>query len=439
MIQQGWPDDKSRVPEAALPYFNIRDELSIQDGLVFRGERIIIPQTLRKEMKETLHTSHVGIEGTLRRARESIYWPGMNADVKQYISMCETCRSYDRRNQKETLMPHELPDRPWEKVGTDLFELHGKHYLITVDYLSNFWEIDRLYDLGSKAVINKLKSHFARYGIPSTLVSDNGPQFSSEDFAKFARKWEFDHYTISPRHSQANGKVESAVKTAKRVLQKCAHSKTDPYLTILDLRNTPTQGVESSPAQRLHGRRTRTTLPTTAELLKPRGAEILTEERKKMKRVQDKQIKHYNQHAKDLPVLQEGDIVRLKPYRQGSNVWQKATIQRRLDERSYEVETDAGLLLRRNRVDLRSTDEPPPPPPPPHHVTQRTEMPGSHSETQSHNTSHEQRTRDRTEHRQNTDTEQKSTQDKQDNTVNTYTRTRSGRTIRPPQRYGNYV
>ena len=188
VIQQGWPDDKSSVPEAALPYFNIRDELSIQDGLVFRGERIIIPQTLRKEMKETLHTSHVGIEGTLRRARESIYWPGMNADVKQYISMCETCRSYDRRNQKETLMPHELPDRPWEKVGTDLFELHGKHYLITVDYLSNFWEIDRLYDLGSKAVISKLKSHFARYGIPSTVVSDNGPQFSSEDFAKFARK-----------------------------------------------------------------------------------------------------------------------------------------------------------------------------------------------------------------------------------------------------------
>ena len=116
-------------------------------------------------------------------------------------------------------MPHNIPDRPWEKIGVDLFELNSKNYLITVDYLSNFWEIDRLYDLGSKTVISKLKSHFARYGIPSTVVSDNGPQFSSEDFAKFARTWEFDHYTISPRHSHANGKVEPAVKTAKRVQQ----------------------------------------------------------------------------------------------------------------------------------------------------------------------------------------------------------------------------
>ena len=180
-------------------------------------------------------------------------------------------------------------------------------------------------------------------------------------FAKFGRTWEFDHYTISPRHSQANGKVESAVRTAKGVLQKCAHSKTDPYLAILELRNTPTQGVESSPAQRLHGRRTRTMLPTTAKLLKPRCAEILTAERKKMKRVQNKQEMYFNRHAKDLTTLQEGDIVRLKPCRQGSKFWQKAIVQRRLYERSYEVETDTGLILRRNRVDLRRTDEPPPP------------------------------------------------------------------------------
>ena len=440
VIQQGWPEERSKTPEAALPYFNIRDELSIQDGLVLRGERIVIPVTLRKEMKETLHTSHLGIEGTLRRARECIYWPGMNQEIKQFISMCETCRSYEQQNQKETLMPHELPDRPWEKVGTDLFELDGKHYLITVDYLSNFWEIDRLYDLTSKAVISKLKNHFARYGIPNTVVSDNGPQFASDDFAKFTRKWEFEHYTISPRHSQANGKVESAVKSAKRLLQKSAHSKTDPYLAMLELRNTPTQGVESSPAQRLHGRRTRTTLPTSAKLLKPRGSEILNEERKKMKKVQDKQSKYYNQHAKDLPVLHEGDVVRLKPYRQGTRVWQRAVVQRRLDERSYEVETDTGLLLRRNRVDMRRTDEPPQG----ESVARQKELPKPNLVAQSHDTcqsGHNHKTLDRTndtrtEHRNDKDTPQSNTQNEQ---RNTYQRTRSGRIVKPPQRYGDFV
>lgn len=111
---------QSGCSEAAHPYLNIRDELTVQDGLVFKGERVIIPVTLRKEMKEILHTSHLGEEGTVR-ARECIYWPGMNSDFKQFISTCKACRMYERHNQKETLMPHKIPDRPCEKVGTDLF------------------------------------------------------------------------------------------------------------------------------------------------------------------------------------------------------------------------------------------------------------------------------------------------------------------------------
>ncbi|XP_003731557.2 uncharacterized protein K02A2.6-like [Strongylocentrotus purpuratus] len=117
--------------------------------------------------------------------------------------------------------------------------------------------------MSSKTVIKKLKGHFARYGIPNTLISDNGPQFISEDFVNFKKRWDFDHLTISPRHSQSNGKVESAVKAAKRMMKKCRRSRTDQYKALLEIRNTPTQGLGSSPAQRLHGRRTRTNLPTT--------------------------------------------------------------------------------------------------------------------------------------------------------------------------------
>ncbi|XP_030853177.1 uncharacterized protein K02A2.6-like [Strongylocentrotus purpuratus] len=450
VIHKGWPEQKAEVPEAAKSYFNIRDELSVQDGLVFRGERVVIPITLRKEMKETLHTSHLGIEGTLRRAREIIYWPGMNADVKQFIQTCEACRMYEQQNQKETLMPHDIPDRPWEKVGTDLFELNKKHYLVTVDYLSNFWEIDRLYDLGSRAVIGKLKSHFARYGIPSTVISDNGPQYSSEDFAKFSKRWQFDHVTISPRHSQANGKVEAAVKAAKRLLKKTSQSKGDAYLAMLELRNTPNQGVDSSPAQRLHGRRTRTLLPTSSSLLKPRGAEVLSEDRKKLKMLQRKQSERYNLHAKDLPTLVEGDIVRLKPYKSGSTVWQRAVVNRRLDERSYEVETDSGLLLRRNRVDLKRTEEPPPnteedqqktisekPQPQPRaHGTERKEayLPSNTVMTKHPQSTQNHVKENKPQRTQNTRTEQVDKNDTQ-----SFLKTRSGRVSKPPQRFGDYV
>lgn len=132
-----------------------------------------------------------------------------------------------------------------------------------MDYYSNFWEVDYLSDTKSTTVIHKLKAHFARQGIPDVLISDNGPQHSSHNFKMFSQKWEFLHRTSSPVQA------ESAVKTAKRLMQKTAAAGQDPYLALLDHRNTPSQGLTTSPAQRLLSR-TRTLLPTKDALLEPK-------------------------------------------------------------------------------------------------------------------------------------------------------------------------
>jgi len=115
-------------------------------------------------------------------------------------------------------MSHEIPDRPWAKVAVDLFQLGNKDYLVTVDYFSSFFEIDRMYSTTSETVIKKLKGHFARYGIPDKFVSDNGPQFVSEGFGAFAQSYGFRHTCSSPHHHQSNGKVKSAVKQIKKTL-----------------------------------------------------------------------------------------------------------------------------------------------------------------------------------------------------------------------------
>ena len=216
-------------------------------------------------------------------------------------------------------MSHEVPDRMWQKVGTDLFQMDDKDFLLTVDYYSNFWEIDRLEDTRSATVIRKLKNHFSRYGIPEQLVSDNGPQFSSEKFENFAKTYDFEHLTSSPGYPQSNGKAESGVKVAKQLLKKAKDSGRDQYLAILDYRNTPTQGVNSSPAQRMLNRRTRTLLPTAASLLEPRHVDIKSE-RSKLKTRQDNQATYYNRSAKDLPPLCEGDVVRMKPFKESFNI-----------------------------------------------------------------------------------------------------------------------
>ena len=146
----------------------------------------------------------------------------MCAELKQLVESCETCRQYDCAQPKETLRSSEAPKRPWERIATDLFSFKGKDFLNTVYYYSNFWEIDQLASTNASTVIVKRKNHFARFGCPDTVVSDNGPQFSAQEFAKFSKSWEFMHRTISPGNSKANGKVEAAVKTTKQMLRKAS-------------------------------------------------------------------------------------------------------------------------------------------------------------------------------------------------------------------------
>lgn len=111
--------------------------------------------------------------------------------------------------------------------------------MVTVDCYSKFFELDCLPDTSSSTVISKLKHNFARHGIPDMVISDNGTQYTLAEFNKFARKWNFGHETVSPGNSKANSAAEAAVKTAKRILRKCKAGGEDPYLGLMNWRNTP--------------------------------------------------------------------------------------------------------------------------------------------------------------------------------------------------------
>ncbi len=242
VILKGWPDTRQELPTQVTPYYSYRDELTLHDGLIFKGENVAVPESMRKSMKDYLHISHLGGESMLRRARECLFWPGMSGEIKVLASTCDACQSFARAQQKESLMPIKAKS-PWEIVGVDLFTLDNKDYLLTIDYFSGFWEVGKLNSATTEAVVKKLKLHFSRYGVPCTLISDNGPQFASQEFHDFAVQWDFEHCPSAPTHSNANGKVESGVKAAKSMLKKCKKNNTDPNLALLEIRNTSTQGV----------------------------------------------------------------------------------------------------------------------------------------------------------------------------------------------------
>jgi len=146
----------------------------------------------------TVHAGHLGINSCLRRARELIYWPGMTRDIRQHVQACSVCATYPDKQPLETLRRHDLPERPWQKVGTDIFTFCDRNYLVTVDYFSNFIEVDYLPDTQSHTVITKMKLQFARYGIPDILISDGGPQYTISEFKSFSKQWAFEHNVTSP-------------------------------------------------------------------------------------------------------------------------------------------------------------------------------------------------------------------------------------------------
>lgn len=350
---EGWPDNKNQTPVDIHAYWNFRDEISYSNGLLSKMDRVIVPKELRNKVMRNLHKSHQGIEKTLRLARDLVYWPGMNGEMKDLISSCDACNTFSNQQAKEPLMSHPVPDLPWQKLGADLFELNGKSYLILVDYYSKFMEVDELQTTHASSVVKCCKHQFARHGIPETIHSDNGPQFTAKEFGQFCKFYGIQHTSSSPRYPQSNGLAERSVQTIKKLIRKAIHDGGDLYQSLLDYRNTPIVG-DVSPAQLLFGRRTRTTLPTAPVLLKPETQDPVIIKRQ-LRECQDKQKFYYDQNAKPLIDLKQGDVVRINDGQ--SKESRKGIV---VAPRSYLVKDNFGQIYRRNRRHLIRTEESPP-------------------------------------------------------------------------------
>ena len=154
------------------------------------------------------------------------------------VSSCNACQKYRNLNPSESLLSHEITNDVWNKVSTDLFEYLNKLYLTVIDYTSKCFKLAQLPNTSSDTVITHMRSIFARHGIPKVVFIDNGLQYSSHEFKKFSKSWDFIHKTSSPKFRQGNGFVERAIHTIKKTPRKCREDDSDIYLAMLVLRTT---------------------------------------------------------------------------------------------------------------------------------------------------------------------------------------------------------
>lgn len=155
MISNGWPAKKWQIPQGIREYWSVKEELTIVEGIVFKAEKaenIVIPRELRLEMLRQIHKGHFGVTLCKRTARGFLYWPGMSNQIQGIVSSCAVCQENQRSNQKEPMILLNVPERPWQKLASDLLMWNNHDYWLVVDYYSRYFEIEKL---SNKLVLTK--------------------------------------------------------------------------------------------------------------------------------------------------------------------------------------------------------------------------------------------------------------------------------------------
>ena len=392
IILDGFPHQKSDLPVLVRPYWSMRDKLAVDDHLVLCGCRLVIPRQMRSDVLTTLHMSHQGIERTKRRARLSVYWPGIDNDITQPVRGCRSCSEHLPSLPKEPLKTHPSPDRVFEHLATDLFEYGGCHFLVVTDLKSGWPTTYKLgFTITASVVISALRQTFVDTAVPTILYSDGGPQFTARAMDRFLQDWGVQHEMSSPHYPQSNGFAEAAVKAMKTLVRQCWETNlrtvnADKWAKgLLQWRNTP-RADGLSPAQVVYGHPVRDTLPVHKRAFAPEWQRSIKEADERAATIHHRLEHMYNRTAHELPQLAVGTKVAVQDHR--TRKWDKyGTIVEVGRNRDYMIRLVSGRVWRRNRRFLRRrypVANPDPPNPVPNPIVQplaRAPIPHEHLPT----------------------------------------------------------
>ena len=264
IIQHGWVKPVKEVPQEIQKYWTFHEELTIEDGLILKGTCIIIPEEMRDGILKQIHEGCLGFNKCQMRAKETVYWPGLNDQLEKLILNCQLCLKYSKSKNKSippTALGHKVPAVPWSKVATDIFHYESQPYLLVVDYTSRFPIVRRIKLMSAQHIAEQFKSIFSEYEWPDTLVSDNGPCYAAESFTNLMQEYAVNHITCSPHYPQSNGLVEKFIQIVKNLLYKAKEEGVDMNKYVMIYCNTPLTCTPKSPMQMLQQRSARSQLP----------------------------------------------------------------------------------------------------------------------------------------------------------------------------------
>lgn len=340
-ILKGWP---RTVSDGNLkPYHSCRLELSVENGCIMRGHKVVIPESLRERVLSELHSSHMGIVKTKAEARARFWFPGIDAALERLVGSCTQCAQLRASPPRARMSPWKFPPRPFYRVHLDfLGPLNGRMYLIVVDAYTKWVEVYDMNTIVSSVVIEKIYDFMSRFGLVHTIVTDNGTSFCSQEFSNFCSLNGISHMTSPPYHPASNGQAESYVKIVKRGIKSSLQtssnlkqSKLKLYKYLFDYRNSVHTTTGTSPAQLVFGRQLRSRL----DLLNPSQPSHSPSSTSLAEYVQSKQCLQTEAHGGKETSFLPNQLVLYKKYSDNKKfTWAKGVIIKILGKMIYLIQ-----------------------------------------------------------------------------------------------------
>ncbi|XP_062297408.1 uncharacterized protein K02A2.6-like [Scomber scombrus] len=336
MVQNGW-SAKLKGEEFA-PYEVRKHELSIQNGCVLWGWRVIVPKPGRENVMRQLHQCHPGVSRMKALARSYVWWPKLDKELEDMVKGCTTCQEHRNIPAPAPLHPWEWPDKPWSRLHVDYAgPFMEKMFFVLIDAHSKWMDVYPVNSATSATTIECLRTSFSNHGLPELLVCDNGTCFTSTEFKDFLSKNGIRHVTSAPYHAASNGLAERGVQTFKRMMKKCPEGTLTAKVArvLFSYRVTPHTTTGLSPAELLLGRKLRCTLDS-----------IHPDLSRKVKERQERQINDHNKRAKER-WFKTGDSVLTQNFSLGPK-WIPGIIESVTGPVSYKVMLGDGRVVRRH-------------------------------------------------------------------------------------------
>ena len=335
-VLNGWPNHAS--DSELRPYFSRKAELTVEQGTILWGFRVVIPNKYRETILNELHEEHIGMCRMKALSRGYVWWPNIDTDIECLVKGCAACASIKNAPPESPLHPWKWATRPWQRIHVDFAEFKGQMFLVVIDSYSKWLEVIAMSSTTAEKTIDKLRSLFATWGLVEELVSDNGPQFVSQTFKEFMESNGIKHTLIPAYHPASNGAAERSVGVLKKALKTqvfdAKHKGKKLSLEhrlanfLIVYRNTPQTTTKESPAVLFLKRQLRSRLT----LVKPNQESQVENKQDKMKQYHDRA--HTNIRS-----FEKGEKVQVKTTLTGGKkwIWLSGTILKKKGPRTYLV------------------------------------------------------------------------------------------------------